>query len=159
MLPTISLMHDTVFTIIVPSRMSTIMIMAIIIGVIASAVILRNNLYDGHSAFVAQIVTFTCTIHGNGTILTWTSDEYIGPGDVLEFASIDIPGRTETSSTHPTTVATLINTTIDTNTGVTEIVSELHIKASLQYETTQSVSCRINSHGTPKTIKFRNGNA
>ena len=120
---------------------------------ISPEVILKDNL-DGNSAYISQRVSFICTIRSTGTlILTWTSDEYIGPESVLQFALVDSPGRTANSPTHQTTVATLINTTTDHDTGVTEIVSELRITASMQYPTA-SVSCRINSHGIPKTIMF-----
>ena len=119
---------------------------------------LESNLNEGSIAYDAQNVTFRCTIRGTGTILSWISDDYIGLGGVvLQFASIDSPGLTVSSSENPNTIATLINATTNANTGVTQIVSELHITASIQYSTA-AISCRINSHGMPHTIIFSETN-
>ena len=121
------------------------------IGVRPSEVILTSNLNDGNIAYNDETVIFTCIIQGYGTILTWTSNEYIGQGHVLEFASVDSPGRTATGSVNPTTTATLIRATTNPDTGVTVIVSDLRITASVQYH----VSCRINSHGRANTTTFQ----
>ena len=115
-------------------------------------------------SYHTQTVIFTCTIRDNGQgpiVLAWKSENYVGlGGDVLELVSIDNPGTTEYSSTHPTTVATLISTTTNNDTGVTvtEIVSELRIRASIQYPNS-SVSCQLDNHGTPVTFEFRKANA
>ena len=117
--------------------------------------LLKSNLNEGSIANDAQNVTFRCTIRGTGTILSWISDDYIGLGGVvLQFASIDSPGLIVSSSENPNTTATLINATTNANTGVTQIVSELHITASVQYPTS-AVSCRINSHGRANITTFR----
>ena len=117
--------------------------------------LLTSNLNEGKFAYDAQNITFRCTTRGTGTILTWISENYIGSeGAIFEFASVHTPGRIEISSTNPNTTAVLINATTDTNTGVTEIVSELYITASLQYPNS-SVSCRVNGRGTPNTTNFQ----
>ena len=114
-----------------------------------SIVSVTSNLADGNIAYDNQTYIFRCTIRGTGKNLTWSSDEYIG-GDVLEFTAISIRGLSEPSSTHPTTIATLINASTDTETGVIIIESELRIRASSQYPNS-SVSCRINSDGAGAT--------
>ena len=75
---------------------------------------------------------------------------------MIEFASIDIPERTppRASTLDPTTVATLISTTTINDTGVTEIVSELHITASIQYPNS-SVGCRNDGHGAVNSTTFQ----
>ena len=124
------------------------------LGVRPSEVLLTSNLNEGNIAYDAETIIFTCTIRGNGTILTWTSAEYIGRGgDVLEFSSIDSSGQTTSSSDNPTTIATLINTNTDPDTQVTMIKSELHIIASVRHPTS-SVGCRINSHGKANITEF-----
>ena len=130
-------------------------------GVISSDVFLTSNLSKENTAYDAQIVTFQCVTKGIiGTILSWTSDDYIGSeGAALEFFSIHGPGRTETSSTNPTTVATLINATTNAATGVSTIISELRITVSEQYPTS-SVSCNFNNgHGVHNTTEFRKADA
>ena len=111
----------------------------------------------GSRAYDAQNVTFRCTTQGNATVLTWFSENYIGSaGAILEFASVHTPGRIETSSTNPNTTAVLMNVTTDTDTGETVIVSELYVRASLQYPNS-SVGCRVN--GSPNTTIFSKADA
>ena len=117
-------------------------------------VMLTSNLNDGNVGYDSQRVTFGCTINSTEKILAWRSHDYIGPGgDVLEFTSIGNLERTRHSALHQTTVATLISITADNNTGVTIIESELYIIISIRYPKS-SVSCQINSHGTPNVITF-----
>lgn len=122
-------------------------------------VTLTSSLYEGNIAYDTQNVTFQCITHGNGTILSWKSDDYIGSGGAMfEFISIDDPGSTTMIHTKPTTTAILISTTteFDANTGVrvSEIVSELRIMASLQYPIS-SVSCQVNGNGPLNSTMFR----
>ena len=122
--------------------------------VVPSDVHLTSTLTEGQFAYNGQTVNFQCIIQGTGTILSWISEDYIGTGGAaLEFFSVHNPGRTDTSPTTQNTIATLISTTTDADTGVIEIVSELRIRALVQYETS-SVGCRVNSHGMSSTIEF-----
>ena len=112
-----------------------------------------HNLIGGNRAYDGQQVTFRCVITGIDTVLTWRSDDYIGiGGDVLQLASTDQPGRTDSNSRNPTTVATLISTT--RNGGVTTTVSELQLMASSQF-LNSTVSCGINGQGPFNTTFFR----
>ena len=118
---------------------------------------LTSNLTDG-VAYENDTVIFNCTIQGaeDNIIISWSGNEYVGPGNnVIEFASVDNPEETipRQSSTHPTTIATLISVTTDNTTGVTVIVSQLHIRASVQYPNS-SISCRLDGHGAVSTITF-----
>ena len=126
--------------------------MYITLGTIPPLVSLTSNLNEERVAYDGQTVIFTCNIQSTGTVLSWSSNEYIGLG-TLQFASIDSPGQMKISSSNSTTVATLINTTTDPDTGVTEMVSELQLIALIQYSIS-SISCRINSHGRANTTSF-----
>ena len=121
-----------------------------------SVVLLTSNLNKDNIAYDEQTVIFRCTIRGTGTlVINWISNDYIGD-NWLQFSSVHNPGGTETSPANPTTVATLISATTDS--GVTEIVSELQITASVQYPNS-SVICQINGNGPSNTIKFRKANS
>ena len=116
---------------------------------------------DGNIAYDGQTVIFRCAIQstGTGTILTWISEDYIGPigsGNALEFSFFHPPETTDPSPMNPDTVATLIST--NNANGVVEIVSELRIRASMLFQTS-NVSCRVNGRGSPNTINFRKSDA
>ena len=119
-------------------------------------VLLTSNVNQENIAYDAQTVTFMCTIRGTGIlVLNWISNDYIGSEDYwLQFSSTYSPGRTETSSINPTTVATLISANTYTDSGVTEIVSELQITASVQH-INSSITCQINGNGASNTVMFR----
>ena len=116
------------------------------------SVFLSSNLIRGNHAYDGQRVTFRCVITGLDTVITWRSDGYIGiGGDVLQLASTDQPGRTDSNSRNPTTVATLISTT--RSGGVTTTVSELQLTASSQF-LNSTVSCGVNGQGPVNTTSF-----
>ena len=124
--------------------------------------LLTSNLNDGNIAYDGQTVTFRCVIRSivAGTILTWISEDYIGPsksGNVLEFSSFHRPETTDPSPVNPDTVATLVNTSSDAN-GVVKIVSELRIRVSMLFQTS-NVSCRVNGRSSASTINFRKSDA
>ena len=115
-----------------------------------SDVSLTSNLNEGNIAYDTQTVTFRCTIRGS--VLTWSSEEYVGFGGyTLQFASVHSAGRTNTSVRVPTTTATLISTTEN---GETVLVSQLRIIATVQHPTS-SVTCRVYDRGAENTISFR----
>ena len=131
------------------------MLYIIHIGVKPPDVLLTSNLAEGDTAYNTQPVTFRCIIQGTSTNLIWISDEYIGSnGDVLQFASIDPPGVTGTISAKPTTIATLINASTDSDTRVTVIESKLRISASSQYPNS-TVTCRVNGYEALNVSRFR----
>ena len=124
----------------------------IVAGVSPPDVILTSNLYQGATAYEAQMVTFRCTIRGIHEIsLSWSSLNYIG-AYILEFYPFDRP-QNRTSPVNPTTIATLIRANTDSGTGVTEVVSELHIEASLQYPSS-IISCQNGWDRTRRSITF-----
>ena len=82
--------------------------------------------------------------------MEWSSEEYIGEGgDLIEVYS----GGDGSSQTRlrGSTVATRVNVYSDS--GITVIISQLHIVASEQFPTS-SVTCRINTRGPRETINF-----
>ena len=120
---------------------------------------LDQKIGDDVVAYDQQTITFRCAIVTRGTgvhILSWLNDQYIGPGEeALQVTSDQEVGHRVNNSENPTTIATLVNSSIidpDTH-SQSEIVSELHLIASLQHPAS-SVSCRLNSHGEPQTISF-----
>ena len=116
---------------------------------------LTSNLTESMTAYDTQTVIFQCATRGTGTSLSWISDDYIGSGNTeIRFFSHNHPGRNKSSPINSNTVATLINTTTDINTGITEFVSELKITVSQQYPTS-SIRCKINGDGaSSETLAF-----
>ena len=113
----------------------------------------ETDLSEGSTAYHGQNIVFRCIIRGSGTVLTWSSDDYIGVGGhTLQFASVHRPGTTDSSLTVPTTNATLISTSTDN--GVTVIESELHIRANVTHSTS-FVTCQVNGQGNSKTATFQ----
>ena len=112
-------------------------------------VTLNHTLYLGEYARPGQRVTFTCEARDT-SILEWHSDEYIGTGgDRIEILKSG-DGRNETRHGRET-VATTVS--VNTYSGVTVIISQLHIMTSEQIPTS-SVTCAINGNGPRKTISF-----
>ena len=112
-------------------------------------VILNHTLFLGEYARPGQRVTFTCEAR-DASILEWYSDEYIGPGgDRIEILR---NGDGSDQTRHGgETVATTVS--VNTYSGVTVIISQLHIMTSEQIPTS-SVMCAINGAGPRKAISF-----
>ena len=51
---------------------------------------------DCHYACPGQALVFTCIIN-DSEIIAWSSDQYTGPSELLEFNKEDTPGSTKTS--------------------------------------------------------------
>jgi hypothetical protein len=113
-------------------------------------VILSSTLFLGEYAHPGQMVTFTCEAKDIGTaVLEWYSDEYIGSGgDVIEISRNDGNNQTRLGGN---TVATRVS--VNTYSGVTVIVSQLHIMTSEQIPTS-SMTCATNGNGPRKVIPF-----
>ena len=94
-------------------------------------------------------VIFTCITRGS-PILEWFSEEYIGTGgDRLQILS---GSDRNTSSITPDVVAVRINVTNDN--GITVIISELRIIASIKYPRA-TVSCSNGDQRLKQNITFR----
>ena len=110
---------------------------------------LRSTLNDDQLVCSGKLLIFTCTTRGS-PILEWFSEEYIGTGgDRLQILS---GSDRNTSSINPDVVATRINVTNDN--GITVIVSELQIIASIKYPTA-TVSCSNGNLRSIQNITFR----
>ena len=110
-------------------------------------VALNSTLIGGIYAYSEQRVIFTC-ISSNSTILEWQSGEHIGTGgDSIPIYSVG-PRVNVTSGGNPNTYATRVD--VSTKSGVTVIVSQLHIIAFVP----SSVTCRINGQGPRSQIPF-----
>ena len=112
---------------------------------------LTSTLNGARVAYEGQRITFTCVTR-NSLILQWRSDQYIGTGDsrleIHSFGSeVYVPSNIDSN-----TLARRINTFNDN--GVTVIVSELHLIASLQHQTS-TIICDNNGHGGSKNITFQ----
>ena len=112
-------------------------------------VTLNSTLYLGEYARPGQRVTFTCEARDT-SILEWHSDKYIGPGGdhIQILRNGDGSNQTRFGGK---TVATTVS--INTYSGVTVIVSQLHIMTSVQI-LTSSVMCAVNGQGPRKVISF-----
>ena len=112
-------------------------------------VALSSTLYLREYARPGERVTFTCEARDT-SILEWHSEEYIGTGgDRIEILRSG-DGRNETRLGGET-VATTVS--VSTYSGVTVIISQLHIMTSEQIPTS-SVTCAINGNGPRETIFF-----
>ena len=110
---------------------------------------LNSTLFRGQYARPGEWVTFTCDAR-NASILEWHSEEYIGTGgDRIEIlGSGDGSNQTRRGGE---TVATTVS--VNTYSGITVIVSQLHIMTSGQFPTS-SVKCAINGQGPQRVISF-----
>ena len=110
-----------------------------------------TQLYDGRFACPGSEVIFTCETRGS-VALAWSSDQYIGRGgEELTFTALvdtDV-GIMKRSGTVNTTVATLINNTLDN--GQRLLVSTLRI---VVYDS-NTVTCRHTSDGNVNSTSFR----
>ena len=104
----------------------------------------------GDVAYHGQRVRLLCTIIANRDIIvTWRSLQYIGI-DVLQLLSTYRDGYTVRSQQHPSTVATLINTT--RSNGTVTVTTELQLTASAVHRISRA-SCRANG-GRRHTVTF-----
>lgn len=98
--------------------------------------VLNSTLSNERCACPGEQVVFTCITRGSHT-LVWSSNEYIGSGGYqLEF-SIFIPRQQQRSIYVPKTIAVLSSVNGASSVGNEELISQLHIIASLD----STVSC------------------
>ena len=110
---------------------------------------LESSLNADQLACSGELVIFTCTTRET-PILEWFSEEYIGTGrDRLQILS---ESDRNTSSITPAAVA--IRISVSSESGVTVIVSELRITASIKYPTA-TVSCSNGDQRFIQNITFR----
>ena len=105
--------------------------------------------YTGEYARPGQRVTFTCEARDT-SVLEWYSDEHIGRGGDRIQILRNGDGNDQTRRGGET-VATTVS--VNTYSGVTVIVSQLHIMTSEQIPT-PSVTCAISDSGPRETISF-----
>ena len=100
---------------------------------------------------VGESLIFTCETVGSSVII-WRSDDYVGEGNQLEFASsFNSPGNREISRVYPETFAIL---TIDSNEDGTQMLaSELHVTVRAG-NTSPSISC-VHANGSTATTTLR----
>ena len=110
---------------------------------------LNSTLYLGQYARPGQRVTFTCETRDT-SVLEWYSDEYIGRGGDRIQILRNGDGSNQTRFGGET-VATTVS--VNTYSGVTVIVSQLHIM-TLEQIPTSLVTCAINGQGPRKVISF-----
>ena len=96
-----------------------------------------------------QTVVFTCTTKGS-SVLTWRSGEYIGDQIVIS-SEFHNEGYTRTSTSTPSTVATLTRNYVDNDVRVLE--STLHIIASPTFRSS-SVTC-VSADSSETSITFQ----
>ena len=118
------------------------------------------NSSDGLKACNGKVITFTCKSKGS-PIIAWSSDTYIGMGNVqLAFAAeIDNVGTKRSSSSNPNTVAELVTKEIDSN-GTQILISNLTITTTTEHSgdsniITSSVTCINIGDGSIKTLDFQ----
>ena len=110
-------------------------------------VVLSSTLFLGEYARPEEWVTLTCEAR-DASVMEWYSEEYIGPGgDFIEILR-NGDGNNQTRRGGET-VATTVS--VNTYSGVTVIISQLHIMTSGQIPTSLVV-CAINDHGPRKVI-------
>ena len=107
---------------------------------------LEYSLETGQSACPEENITFTCIVKGAHSLL-WSSDEYIGAGEELDFTTEDQEGRKKYSDANPDTYATLINVV---KSGEASLESELHIRSNQS----SRVSCKTGNAGSKQSYNF-----
>ena len=108
--------------------------------------VLEYSLETGQSACPGENITFTCIVRGS-RILSWSSDEYIGTDDVVDFTTNDTKGEKRYIN-KTDTYATLI----DVKSGDQELSleSELHIRSNQS----SPVSCMTGNNENRQSIHF-----
>jgi hypothetical protein len=112
-------------------------------------VTLSSTLFLGEYARPGRRVTFTCEAR-DASVMEWHSDEYIGSGGNFIEVVRNGDGNNQTRRGKKT-VATTVSVT--TYSGVTVIISQLHIMTSERFPTS-SVTCAISGLGPRKVIPF-----
>ena len=105
---------------------------------------LEYSLEKGKSACPGEYITFTCIVRGS-SILSWSSDEYIG-GEPLQFTTDEEPGLTKNIS-NSDTYATLISVVKGSD---ASLECELHIQS---YQSSP-VSCSAGNDESRQSINF-----
>ncbi len=116
--------------------------MLIIIDLILAAVVhvhvscqrqeLTSTLREGNYSCRGEEVIFTCSVVDSSLsvfVLAWSSNEYIGSGDLLQFTTDRSTGANDTSAIDGNVIATLTINTFDNETGVRTVESTLRIIA------------------------------
>ena len=99
---------------------------------------LTSTLREGNRTCPGDVVIFTCTIRGSSSlVLAWSSSEYIGQGNFLQFTTENLPGTIRTSVINGNVTATRTSNTNDN--GVSVLESELHIVA----DQSSTVTCTV----------------
>ena len=115
---------------------------------------LTTVLPQDDDACMRNEVTFTCTVRGSLTltqlILAWSSPEYIGLGDALQFTTQDMPGANNMSSMINRNVTAILISNMRIN-EVPELVSELHVIDASQ---TSVITCSSELNQTSVSTPF-----
>jgi hypothetical protein len=128
--------------------------MLIIINLILAAAIcvhvscqrqeLTTTLREGNYSCRGEEVIFTCSVVDSSLsvlVLAWSSNEYIGSGDLLQFTTNQMPGANDTSAIDGNVIATLTRNTNET--GVLMVESTLRIIAVRPSVVTCDVTNRL----------------
>ena len=118
---------------------------------------ITTTLSEGQQVCPGDKITFTCTAKGSPSltslILAWSSTEYIGPDDYLQFTTDTMPGTNVTSTINRNVIATLINNTRQGENGVPVLESQLQVIASEEISTS-TVTCHSLTSGRAASKKF-----
>ena len=104
---------------------------------------LNSTLHEGTYACQGEEVVFTCTVSDSTLsvlVIGWSSDEYIGPGALLQFTTDNVLGDTRTSMINGNVTAILTRNVNDS--GVLMVESTLRIVATVPSEVTCGVTNR-----------------
>ena len=105
---------------------------------------LRTSVPSGSRVYVHQPITITCSTRGH--ILVWESNEYIGLGGQLTFASGDSRGRRANSEINNQTFAVL--TSIEP-----ELESQLSLTVASNYQSF-TITCRNVDQGLADNVTY-----
>ena len=116
---------------------------------------LTSTLPEGQLACPGDEVIFTCTIRGSSTltnlIISWSSPEYIGTNELLQFTTSNMIESSQPSMINGDVVATLTNNTIIN--GVPLLESQLQIIANKDFSIS-TVMCYNWISQIPATVEF-----
>ena len=100
---------------------------------------------EGNYTCQGEEVVFTCTVSDSTLsvlVIGWSSDEYIGPGALLQFTTNDMPGENRTSMIDGNVTALAILARNTNDNGVLMVESTLRIVATVPSEVTCGVTNR-----------------
>lgn len=116
---------------------------------------LTSTLPEHGNACPGEKITFNCVVMGSehltSLILAWSSEEYIGRGNFLQFTTSNQDGDSTEGTRADNVTASLIS--VGSTNGIPSLTSELSIVLSVTFPK-PTITCHSLSNGSESNIQF-----